>query len=66
MSGKNDQILSDERTTANTMKKHFVSITKKSKLIPTETEIKEFSQTVRNTKQVKRRPKHYYNPMSNE
>ena len=33
---ENDQIISDQRTIADTMNKHFVNITKKLKLKPTE------------------------------
>ena len=49
MSGENDQILSDETIIAGTRKKHSLNITKKLKLILTETETKEFFQTVTNT-----------------
>ena len=38
MLSENDQIISDETTIADTMNKHFVNITKKLKLKPTETE----------------------------
>ena len=49
MSGENDQILSDETIIAGTRKKHSLNITKKLKLILTETEAKEFFETVTNT-----------------
>ena len=38
---ESDQIISDETTIADTMNKHFVNITKKLKLKPTETETNE-------------------------
>ena len=38
---ENDQIIFDETTIADTIKKHFVNITKKLKLKPTETETNE-------------------------
>ena len=43
MLNENDQIISDETTTADTMNKYFVSITKKLKLKQWETEINELS-----------------------
>ena len=43
MLGENDQIISNETITADTMNKHFVNITKKLKLKPTETETNELS-----------------------
>ena len=36
-----DQIISDDITIADTMNKHFVNITKKSKLDPTQAETEE-------------------------
>ena len=44
MLSENDQIIPDETTTADTMNKHLVNITKKLKLKQTETEINELSQ----------------------
>ena len=41
MLSENNRIISDEATIADTMNKHFVSITEKSILKPTETEINE-------------------------
>ena len=41
MLSENDHIISDEVTIAVTMNKHFVNITKKLKLKPTETETNE-------------------------
>ena len=38
MLSENDEIMSNETTIADTMNKHFVNITKKLKLKPTETE----------------------------
>ena len=43
MLNENDQIISDETTTADTMNKYFVSITNKLKLKQLETEINELS-----------------------
>ena len=43
MLSENDQIISDETTIADTMNKHFVNITKKLKLKPTETETNELT-----------------------
>ena len=43
MLGENDQIISNETITADTMNKHFVNITKKLELKPTETETNELS-----------------------
>ena len=41
MLSENNQIISDETTSADTMNKYFVNITKKLKLKQTETEINE-------------------------
>ena len=38
--GENNQIISDATSTSDTMKKHFVRITKKLRLKPKETETK--------------------------
>ena len=43
MLGENDQIISNETITADTMNKHFVNITKKLELKPTETATNELS-----------------------
>ena len=43
MLSENNQIISDETTIADTMKKHLVIINRKLKLKPTKTETNEFT-----------------------
>ena len=43
MLSENDQIISDETVIADTINKHFVNITKKSILKPTETDMNELN-----------------------